>query len=350
MRRDPERADGRARTAGTVTATAAAATLVLLATVACGAATGAADTSVDIGYFPLVHTAPVVHADETGLFAEAGLDVELHTTAGGAQAIPSLVAGEYDIVYTNYVSAVTAAEQGLPVVVVAGNDVGADDHAVMVTADSPLSEPADLEGATVGVNSLQNVGSLAMSAVLEDTGADPALVDFVELPYPVMGEGEIDAMWQVEPFATGALADGHEVLFPPVSRHRPRALREGWGLPPSTESLRLQLFPLFDGPTADLPVAGWVTTREYAAENPETVRAFRDALSASVDQVRDDRDLLVDLVPTYTEVSAEVVSEVAMPVWNAAPDPEGLAATAGLMERFGLIGAPFDTADMISAP
>jgi NitT/TauT family transport system substrate-binding protein len=97
-------------------------------------------------------------------------------------------------------------------------------------------------------------------------------------------------------------------------------------------------------------VPGWITTREYAAEDPGTVQAFRDTLSASVDQVRDDRDLLVDLVPTYTEVSAEVVSEVAMPVWDAGPDPEGLAATAGLMERFGLIGAPFDTADMISAP
>lgn len=325
MSRVPERAVGRSRTGRSRTAgTATAAAAVLLATAACGTAEGAAD-SVDVGYFPLVHTAPVVHADETGLFADAGLDVELHTTAGGAQAIPSLVAGEYDFVYTNYVSAVIAAEQGLPVVVVAGNDVGADDHAIMVTADSPLSEPADLEGATVGVNSLQNVGSLAVSAVLEDAGADPDLVDFVELPYPVMGaaleQGEIDAMWQVEPFTTGALADGHEVLF-----------------------------PLFDGPTGDLPVAGWITTRDFAAENPEVVEAFRETLSISVDQVRDDRDLLVDLVPTYTEVSAEVVAEVAMPVWDAEPDPEGLATTADLMERFGLIGEPFDTAGMILAP
>lgn len=324
MSRVPERADGRSR----VTATTAAIAAVLLATAGCGTAGGAADgaaDSVGIGYFPLVHTAPVVHADETGLFADAGLDVELHTTAGGAQAIPSLIAGEYDFVYTNYVSAVIAAEQGLPVVVVAGNDVGADDHAIMVTADSPLSEPADLEGATVGVNSLQNVGSLAVSAILEDAGADPGLVDFVELPYPVMGaaleQGEIDAMWQVEPFTTGALADGHEVLF-----------------------------PLFDGPTGDLPVAGWITTRDFADENPEAVDAFRDTLSTSVDQVRDDRDLLVDLVPTYTEVSAEVVAEVAMPVWDAAPDPEGLAATADLMERFGLIGEAFDTTEMIDAP
>lgn len=324
MRRVLERAVGRSRARRSRAAgAAAAATAVLLATAACGDSGGS--DSVNVGYFPLVHTAPVVHADGTGLFSDAGLEVELHPTAGGTETIPSLIAGEYDFVYTNYVSALVAAEQGLPVVVVAGNDVGADDHAIMVAADSPLSEPADLEGATVAVNNLQNVGSLAVSAILEDAGADPELVDFVELPYPVMGaaleQGEIDAMWQVEPFTTGALADGHEVLF-----------------------------PLFHGPTGDLPVAGWITTRDFAAENPEAVEAFRETLSTSVDQVRDDRDLLVDLVPTYTEVSAEVVSEVAMPVWDAEPDPDGLATTADLMERFGLIAEPFDTTGIIHAP
>lgn len=85
---------------------AAAALAVATSLAACGgddpeatddggtAAGGEEVTDLNVGYFPLVHTASVVHAAETGIFEDAGLNVELAQTAGGAQAIPSLMAGE----------------------------------------------------------------------------------------------------------------------------------------------------------------------------------------------------------------------------------------------------------------
>jgi ABC-type nitrate/sulfonate/bicarbonate transport system substrate-binding protein len=279
--------------------------------------------AITVGYFPLVHTATAVHAFEEDLFAEQNLDVTLEQTSGGAQAIPSLIAGEYDITYGNYTSALLAAQQGLPIRIIAGNDVGADDHGIMVNADSPLQEPADLAGARVAVNNLQNIGTVAVRAIVEDDGGDSSSIQFVELPYPDMqaalDAGDVDAIWQVEPFQASSLAAGDRMLF-----------------------------PLFSGPVDDMPVAGWLTTEQFIQENPDAVEAFRAALSESVDTIQDNRELLVELVPTYSQVPAEVVEQVGMPEWDAEPNPEQLQKMADLMLEYGLVDEEFDVSTMIA--
>jgi NitT/TauT family transport system substrate-binding protein len=294
-----------------------------LALTACGGAddgggeSAGGTTSLSVGYFPLVHTASVVNADEHGLFTAEGLDVTLATTAGGAQAIPALIAGEFDITYGNYTSVFLGAQQGLPLQLVAGNDLGGDDHSVLVAGDSPIQEPADLAGKRIAVNNLLNIGTVAINTVLEDAGVDSGSVTYVELPLPDMQpaleRGDVDAIWQVEPFQASALAAGDRIVL-----------------------------PMFAGPTEGMPVAGWVTTKEFAQQNPEAVAAFQRALEASMAELQDDRARLVELVPTYTQVPAEVVEQVAMPTWSADLDTERLQDIADYMLQYELIDEEFD--------
>jgi ABC-type nitrate/sulfonate/bicarbonate transport system substrate-binding protein len=296
-----------------------------LALTACGGSDDgggpAADgtTALTVGYFPLVHTASVVNAEEHDLFTAEDLDVTLATTAGGAQAIPALVAGEFDVTYGNYTSVFLAAQQGLPLQLVAGNDLGGDDHSVLVAADSPIQEPADLAGKRIAVNNLLNIGTVAINTRLAEFGVDPGTVTYVELPYPDMQpaleRGDVDAIWQVEPFQASALAAGSRIVL-----------------------------PMFAGSTEGMPVAGWVTTKEFASENPEALAAFQRALEASMAELQDDRARLVELVPTYTQVPAEVVEQVAMPTWTADLDAGRLQEIADLMLDYDLIDAEFDVA------
>ncbi|MGK5114811.1 ABC transporter substrate-binding protein [Geodermatophilus sp. CPCC 205506] len=278
--------------------------------------------ALTLGYFPLVHTATAVNAEETGLFDDAGLDVTLEQTSGGAQAIPSLIAGEYDITYGNYTSALLAAQQGLPVRIVAGNDVGADDHAIMVAPDAPYQSAADLAGARIAVNNLQNIGTVAINAVLEDAGVDISTIQYVELPLPDMAAslaaGDVDAIWQVEPFQASALASGARVLF-----------------------------PLFSGPVEGMPVAGWLTTEQYAQENPGVIEAFREAMAASMEELTDKSERLVELVPTYTQVPAETVEQVVLPQWDVEADPEQLQEMSDRMLDYGIISEEFDVETML---
>ncbi|MBB3087022.1 ABC transporter substrate-binding protein [Geodermatophilus sabuli] len=284
---------------------------------------GEGPAQLTVGYFPLVHTAIAVHADEAGLFDEQDLDVTLEQTSGGAQAIPSLIAGEYDITYGNYTSALLAAQQGLPVRIIAGNDVGAEDHAIMVAPDSPYQAPADLAGARIAVNNLQNIGTVAVNAILEDAGVDVSTIQFLELPYPDMAAaldaGDVDAIWQVEPFQASAKASGARVLF-----------------------------PLFSGPVDDMPVAGWLTTEQYAQENPEVIESFRAAMAASMAELQGNREELVRLVPTYSQVPAETVEQVQLPEWDAEVDRQQLQKMSDLMLEYGIISEEFDVETMIA--
>ena len=49
-------------------------------------------TTVSVGVLPIVDVAPLHLAIEEGFFEEEGLDLELVTVAGGAEAVPALLA------------------------------------------------------------------------------------------------------------------------------------------------------------------------------------------------------------------------------------------------------------------
>lgn len=309
-------------TVGAVLTTAA------LALSACGggASAGSGDEAAEelqLGYFPLVHTSTAVNADESGIFTDNGLDVELVPTQGGAAAIPALVSGSVDLTYTNYTSALLAVEQGLPIRLVAGNDVGKADHGIFVAKDSGIETVADLKGKTFAVNNLQNIGTVAINSLLEDAGMQTSDVKLVEMPYPDMQaaleRGAVDAIWQVEPFQASATAAG-----------------------------LVKIGDLFTGPVADMPVGGWITTEKFAQENPEAIAAFQESISASADDLQGNRERLVELVPTFTKVTADVVEAIEMPRFQGELDTQQLQKTADLMFEYKIIDSELDIASLVA--
>jgi ABC-type nitrate/sulfonate/bicarbonate transport system substrate-binding protein len=277
---------------------------------------GGAD-AVRIGYFPLVHTSSLVHAEEAGYLEENGITAELVQTQGGAAAIPALASGDVDITYTNYTSALLAAQKGLPVVMIAGNDIGAEDHGIFVDPDSGIKGIEDLKGKSFAVNNLQNIGTVAILSQLEEAGIGPQDVDILEMPYPDMAaaveNGNVDAIWQVEPF---------------------QALSEDAGL--------VKIGDLFTGPAEDMPVAGWVATKAFAEENPEVIAGLQSSLTHSMDDLSGDRTALEELVPTFTTVSEEVAKQIELPKFSAELDLEQLQRGADLMLKYELIKEPLD--------
>jgi ABC-type nitrate/sulfonate/bicarbonate transport system substrate-binding protein len=97
-----------------------------------------------------------------------------------------------------------------------------------------------------------------------------------------------------------------------------------------------------------MPVAGWLTTAQYAQENPDVIEAFREALAASIEDLQGDRERLVELVPTFTQVTAEVVEQVAMPEWEADADQEQLQKMSDLMLQYGILSEEFDVEELIA--
>ncbi|GAA1495123.1 ABC transporter substrate-binding protein [Paeniglutamicibacter kerguelensis] len=306
---------------------AGALALLLTATACAGtnAGAGAAEpgaATVKVGYFPLVHTATAVHASEAGVFSKNGINVELVQTQGGATAIPTLVSGNIDVTYTNYTSVLLAKHKGIPLTIISGNDVGVEDHGIFVKKDSGIESIADLKGKKFAVNNLQNIGTIAITSLLEEAGLQRGDVEIIEMPYPDMqaalDSGNTDAIWQVEPFQASAKTNG----FTKIGN-------------------------LFDGPVADMPVAGWITTEKFAKENPEAIKAFKASIGESAKELQDNRDELVKLVPTFTKVTAEVVKQIEMPKFTSDIDNDQLAKAAELMHKYGIIDKPLDVGTLL---
>ena len=97
-----------------------------------------------------------------------------------------------------------------------------------------------------------------------------------------------------------------------------------------------------------MPVAGWITTETFLQENPEAVEAFRKAIAASGEELQDNRARLVELVPTFTKVPAEVVEQIEMPRFEGRLDGGQLQKTADLMHKYNIIDAALDTRPLLA--
>jgi NitT/TauT family transport system substrate-binding protein len=282
---------------------------------------GPETANLTIGVLPIVDVAPVYLAEKEGFFKQEGLTVKFQQAQGGAALIPAMVGGDVQIAFSNYVSLFLAKNRGIDLSIIAeGVRAKPGFSGVFVMPDSPIKTPADLAGKRIAVNTLNNVGDVAISAVLSQQGVDPKTVKFVEIPLPDMGptmqRGEVDASWVVEPFTTQMK---------------------------TTLKARSIIDP-FSGPTDGLPVAGYAVTKRFADQNPKTIAAFLRALDKATSEADSDPSKVAGVVPTYTGIKATTASQFTLPAYTATPDATALQRVADLMKQFGKLNQSLDVA------
>jgi NitT/TauT family transport system substrate-binding protein len=182
--------------------------------------------------------------------------VTIAPVTGSSSAIADQVADHVQVVFGNYVSDILAQAHGVARLrfLAAGNVSGPHEQEVVVLPGSPITSPAGLRGKTIGVNALNNVGTMMIQAALERYGVPASAVHLVDIPFPSVGAAlaahRIDAAYITDPFLTAA--------------------KQAYGA--------RTLFDCDQGAVANLPIAGYVTTSSWAARNPRTAAAFVRAL------------------------------------------------------------------------
>lgn len=309
---------------------AAGAALTLAAT-ACGADDGTADadgpTPVTVGVLPITAVAPLFLGVEQGIFEEHGLDVTIETGGGGATTVPRVVSGELDFAFGNFASLIIAREQGLPLTVVGNGmtttgDAATDYSALVVPPGSDAASAADLAGATVAIDNLNNIGDTSVRNSVRTAGGDPTDLDFIELAFPDMpaalSNGQVDAAWVVEPFLTVALEQGATAIAGNFADLHP-----------------------------ELSIAGYFTGDDLIAEDPETVDAFTAALNASLEYAEAHPDETARVLTSYTEIDPDLIERLRWPRFPTDIDREALRTLADLMATDGLIDADPDLDTLI---
>lgn len=308
-------------------AAAAAATTLL----AGGCGDGETDdglTEITVGAIPIIDVAPLHLGIDQDFFEEHGLDVTVQNTSGGAQAVPGVVSGDFDLAFGNVTSLIVALDQGLPMRSVANGvattgQQGEDFGAVVVPEGSDVTDVSELGDATIAVNNLENIGDTSVRNSIREAGGDPSGVQFLELDFPDMpaalDQGEIDAAWVVEPFLGAALDGG-----------------------------AAEVASNFADVHDELTIAVYFTSEQTLQEDPETVQAFGDAMAASLAYADDHPDEVRRIIGDYTEIDADLIDTMRLPAFPPEPHTESVQVVADLMEADGLVEDTPDLGELFS--
>ena len=286
---------------------------------------------VTVATIPIMAMAPFFHAQDAGIFEEEGLTVSHAIGSGGAELIPRLLSGEIDIFWTALEPFIVARSEGVELDLVAAGHyyekIDGEGLGLFALPDSGFESIADLEGATIAINTLNTFGHIFTQAALEHQGVDLDSIRWVEIPFPQMApaleRGEVDAAWTPEPFIT--------------------IMRNTLGAvplldPDASEPIMAEL-PAFES----APGGAWGATAEFTEANPNTVAAFARAIARANQAIADDKELGREVMLANSEMTEGVLEEAAWPSWSEDLDlPAQVQTSADLMVEYGVLDEPID--------
>jgi NitT/TauT family transport system substrate-binding protein len=278
--------------------------------------------ALKVSIIPIADVAPLFAAIKEGYFRQQGLEIDTSPTAGGAVGIPGLLAGAYDIVFTNVVSTVQARAQGLPIKIIApasavgDGSQGEGGAGILVRKGEGIKTGADLVGKSLAVNTQKNIIWLYARAWVQKAGGDPNQVTYREVPFPQMIDAlrgkRVDAVFAVDPFLTIAKADaGLEFIGSPYIAVQPK-----------------------------LSVAQYVVTEEFLAKHPETLKRFNTALHMGIEWVSKHLGSkeLHELLSSYTKISPGLLAKMSPLVDPPRKvDADSIRRTIALMKSHDLL-------------
>jgi NitT/TauT family transport system substrate-binding protein len=276
-------------------------------------------TKVRVSTIPIIDTAPLAAAIAQGYFKAEGLDVDTTPTVGGAVGLPALAAGRIQIGYSNIVSIVLGAYQGLGFQMIAAGSASSDappnTAALFAKKDSGFKTGKDLEGKRVAVNTRNSINWLVVREWVRLTGGDPARITFLEVPFPNMTDAvrgnQVDAGFTVEPFLSAGVASGATEIV-------------GWP---------------YDRIMKRLPISQYATTKSYLKENSGIIERWVRAYNKGIDWINENKgsESWIGLVAGYTRMTPDQVRNIATPLWEKTVSPASVEKMADLMQAHGML-------------
>ena len=151
-----------------------------------------------------------------GYFKEAGLDIEILYTEGGASTLTPVIAGSIDIAMTNGTLGVIAAyAKGMPVKIISAEATGAPDAFWYARPESGIKSLADTNGKTLAFSSPGSSTNLILLQLVNQAQVKPKLVATGGAPATLtqVMSGQIDVGWSVPPFVLQQLAEGRLIII-----------------------------------------------------------------------------------------------------------------------------------------
>lgn len=266
--------------------------------------------------------APAWIAKEGGIFPKYRLDVTLSFIQGSSPATASMLGGSTDIVQMAGPAAITAANQGADVVLIAGF---LNKSVFKLMGDPAIKSMKDLKGKTIAITKFGSSDEFVLRRILKDNGLD-ATKDV-----KITQSG--DASGQLATFKA-KLSDAI-LLSPP---NDVTAQKQG-------AALILDTIPL------NLPYSavGLASTRKYIASHRADVLNFIRAESEALQRFKQDKAFAESVMAKYLQTNDQEVLDASWEAYAKSyadipfPSPDGIQE---IMDESGITGKnPTDFSD-----
>jgi NitT/TauT family transport system substrate-binding protein len=276
------------------------------------------EPDITVAAIPAVDLAGLYIAQDRGLFARQGLRVTIVPVPSSQSVVTEQLAGKVDISAGSYVAYLAAQATGERFrILAAASILSPDTRVLMVPGNSRINTVGQLAGHTIGVNGVNSIGPLLVSALLSAHGVSPAKVKFVTVPggFPVipgqLQRGAWDAAFLAEPYITAAGQQyGQQVLA-----------------------------DLDQGAVLNLPVDGYVATQAWARAHPATAAAFTRAIEQGQAIANSDVSAVRAIMAERDGLPPEVTGSMALPSsYPVGPvEAVGIQRVAAAMLKFGVL-------------
>lgn len=269
-------------------------------------------------------------ANDQGILAKHGLDVDFSLAQSGAVMPPALLAGSAQIGAPTATVLVQAHAQGIDLVAIANTSVyptPAGQEGVVARTGSGLKTARDLVGRKVGLPSLGGIFEVLMRNWVRAGGGDDTQVHWLEMQIRQMDDGLkanlADVVVPVEPFYSRIIQSG-----------------DGYDIGDFQAAV----------PAGTIPVL-YAAMRDWASQHADTIQAFRAALAEANAFIENPANAAAvrASIAKYTKLPPAAAATLTIPAnLEVTVKPQGLKFWVDAMRRQGLIADDIDPASLIA--
>ena len=253
----------------------------------------AQQSKASIGYIGAADFTPLFVAKDKGFFDKHGLDATLTRIQIAPNVGPAIISGSLQIGMGTAPNLLHAAEGGLPLVAIAGaSRMKRDNPIAGLVGRSGLSirSAADLRGKKIASPGLNTMLTDLLEEWLYDNKVARDQVTLVEVVFPqqhdMLKSGTVDAAITIEPF-------------------RSRMISDGTGF---------KIADYVGEVNPDVIAVLWMSRSDWAAANPQAVRAFRAAYAEAIEWCAKNPDESKKILVKYIGFASPVLPDYGVEV------------------------------------
>jgi NitT/TauT family transport system substrate-binding protein len=263
-----------------------------------------APNSVSVTIQPTTTALPLVAADKKGIFAKHNVAVKWSVSRVPISDSITTLGRQFDVMMGTQPALIAASGQGIPIVVITGGALDTKKvptSNIVARADSGITTFKQLEGKTVGTLTLTGNIHFALLNILQREGVKLDSIRWVigtvpQLP-DLLRAGRMDAIEEIEPFATSAIAAGGIALGDPFRSIGDRAY-----------------------------VGLWLSQRAWADNNQALVIRFNTALDEAAKWIHGNPAEAREILSSYTGLKGPALEKTPIPEFHFSTSPEDLGA------------------------